>query len=269
MVTQRPSSQVQWCRCVIGSNAGWSARAIARRNTPPFEADTRTVDYPRYDPASPITPLTTAELDALDALLQALPSDGAMTLDGLDGYLTALVVGPPAVLATWPTADWLPWVWGGDGEAGPAEAAPSAPYPFASKRQRKTTVVMVLRHLRHLSQQLGESPATWEPIFSIAEQGGSEGAEDWVDARDWSTGFLQAVDLQPEAWGGTWQDMASAPVLAPLLVLGGGLEGETPAADADADLDDPTVCDRLSRAVPDAVLHLLARHAPQAGTASR
>ena len=80
MVTQRPSSQVQWCRCVIGSNAGWSARAIARRNTPPFEADTRTVDYPRYDPASPITPLTTAELDALDALLQALPSDGAMTM---------------------------------------------------------------------------------------------------------------------------------------------------------------------------------------------
>ncbi|MBK8863060.1 MAG: UPF0149 family protein [Betaproteobacteria bacterium] len=227
------------------------------------------MDYPRYDPASPITPLTTAELDALDALLQALPSDGAMTLDGLDGYLTALVVGPPAVLATWPTADWLPWVWGGDGETGPAGAVPPSSFPFASKRQRKTTVVMVLRHLRHLSQQLGASPATWEPIFSIAEQGGSEGAEERVDARDWCTGFLQAVDLQPEAWGDTWQDIALAPVLAPLLVLGGGLEGVTPAADANADLDDPTVCDRLSRAVPDAVLHLLARHAPQAGTASR
>ena len=82
--------------------------------------DTRPVDYPRYDPASPVTPLTAAELDALDALLQALPADGAMTLDGLDGYLTALLVGPPALLATWPTADWLPLVWGGDGEAGPA-----------------------------------------------------------------------------------------------------------------------------------------------------
>ena len=113
MVTQRPASPVQGCRCVIGSNAGWSARAIA-------------------------------------------PSDGAMTLDGLDGYLTALVVGPPAVLATWPTADWLPWVWGGDGETGPAGAVPPSSFPFASKRQRKTTVVMVLRHLRHLSQQLGE-----------------------------------------------------------------------------------------------------------------
>ena len=94
-------------------------------------------------------------------------------------------------------------------EAGPAEAA-----PFASRRQRKTTVVMVLRHLRHLSQQLGESPATWEPIFSIAEQGGSE----WADARDWCTGFLQAVDLRPEAWGDPWNDAAAAPGLAPLLV---------------------------------------------------
>lgn len=232
------------------------------------------MDYPRYDPASPITPLTTAELDALDALLQALPADGAMTLDGLDGYLTALVVGPPAVLATWPTADWLPWVWGGDGDAGAAGTAPTAPlptsaFPFASQRQRKTTVVMVLRHLRHLSKQLTESPATWEPIFSIAQQGGAEGAGQWVDARDWCTGFLQAVDLQPAAWGDTWHATASAPLLAPLLVLGGGLAGVTPAADADADLDDPAVCDRLSRAVPDAVLHLLRRHAPQAGNAGR
>lgn len=222
------------------------------------ETATRPVDYPRYDPASAVTPLSPAELDALDALLQALPADGAMTLDGLDGYLTALIVGPPAVLAGLPTAEWLPGVWGGDGQVGPAEAAPSAPFPFVSKRQRKTTVVMVLRHLRHLSQQLGESPATWEPIFSIAEQG----AEERVDARDWCTGFLQAVDLRPEAWGDSWQNPAEASLLAPLLVLGGGLEGVTPAADADADLDAPAVCDRLSRAVPDAVLHLLQRHAP-------
>ncbi|HSQ71100.1 MAG TPA: UPF0149 family protein [Rubrivivax sp.] len=222
------------------------------------------MDYPRYDPASPVTPLSAAELDALDALLQALPTDGAMSLDGLDGYLTALVVGPPSVLSTVPTADWLPWVWGGDVEAGPAEAAPSVPFPFASKRQRKTTVVMVLRHLRHLTQQLSTSPATWEPIFSIAEQG----ADEWADARDWCTGFLQAVDLRPEAWGDTWRDAATASTLAPLLVLGGGLEGVRPAADSDADLDDPAVCDRLSRAVPEAVLHLLARHAPQPGAAA-
>jgi len=201
------------------------------------------LDYPRYDPASPVTPLAPAELDALDKLLQGLPADGAMSLDGLDGYLTALLVGPPAVLATLATADWLPWVWGGDDETGPAGAA-----PFASKRRRKDVVVMVLRHLRHLGQQLADEPAAWEPIFSIAEQG----AHEWVDARDWCTGFLQAVDLWPAAWGRTWDD----PALAPLLLLGGGLEGAAPAVATEGDLDDPAVCDRLSRAVPEAVLRL-------------
>jgi uncharacterized protein len=216
------------------------------------------VDYPRYDPASPVTPLSAAELEALDALLQNLPADGAMSLDGLDGYLTALLVGPPAKLARLATADWLPLVWGGDDAAGAAAAA-----PFASKRQRKATVVLVLRHLRHLSRQLDEAPDEWEPIFSIAEQG----AREWADARDWCTGFLQAVDLLPVAWGSVWDD----PALAPLLLLGGGLDGVVPAsaagaaepAGADAvavaDIDDPAVCDRLSRAVPETVLGLLTR----------
>jgi uncharacterized protein len=217
------------------------------------------LDYPAYDPASAVTPLTAAELTALDALLQGLPSDAAMTLDGLDGYLTALLVGPPELLVSLPTAEWLPLVWGGDGAAGPADAA-----PFASKRQRKTTVVMVLRHLRHLSQQLSEAPAAWEPIFSIAEQG----AQEWADARDWCAGFLQAVDLLPSAWDGIWDDPDLGPALAPLLMLGGGLDGERSAAAEGPDLDDLGVCDQLSRAVPDAVLRLLARR-QQLGAAPR
>ena len=201
------------------------------------------MDYPTYDPQSPVTPLTPAEIDALDRLLQTLPADGAMTLDGVDGFLTALTVGPAEVLATLPTADWLPWVWGGDGDGGNDEAA-----PFASKRQRKATVVLLLRHLRHLAAQFAATPDDWEPIFSMAELG----AEEWADARDWCAGFLQAVDLLPSAWGQTW----AAPALAPLLQLGGGLEGmdgvdATPAAPDDDDL--PAI-DELSRAVPDAVL---------------
>ena len=232
---------------ILASGRGETRAGYSR----PDDTTPRPVDYPRYDPASPVTPLTAADLDALDTLLQGLPADGVMSLDGLDGYLTALLVGPPQVLGTLATADWLPLVWGGDDEAGPAAAA-----PFASKRQRKTTVVMVLRHLRHLAWQLAEAPDEWQPIFSIAEQGGQE----WTDARDWCTGFLQAVDLQPDAWGTAWED----PALAPLLRLGGGLEGV--AADAaalpeNATLDDPAVCDRLSRTVPDAVPRLLARRA--------
>ena len=209
------------------------------------------VNYPQYDPQSPVTPLTAADLAGLEALLAELPQDGAMTLDGMDGYLTALLVGPPALLANGPTADWLPLVWGGDGLGGTEDAV-----PFTSKRQRKATVVLVLRHLRHLNEQITKTPEAWEPIFSMAEQGANE----WADARHWCTGFLQAVDLDVDAWGAIWAD----PALAPLLLLGGGLEGQAPnlAADAPTDVDDPVACDALSRAVPDAVLQLRARFHP-------
>lgn len=206
------------------------------------------MDYPRYDPQSAVTPLTETELDGLDRLLQRLPADAAMTLDGMDGYLTALLVGPAPLWSRAPTAMWLPAVWGGDGPAGMDEAA-----PFASKRQRKDTVVLLLRHLRHLSDQLERTPDDWQPIFSVAEQG----TDEWVDARDWCAGFLVAVDLQPEAWTEVWRDPGSAP----LLVLGGGVEGVEPAAAlaiAPNGLEDPAAVDALSRAVPEFVLGLLA-----------
>ena len=212
------------------------------------------MDHPDYDPASPLTPLSAAELAALDRLLQALPADGAMTLDGLDGYLSALVVGPGDLLRALPSSQWLPLVWGGDGADGNASAA-----PFQSKRQRKATVVLVLRHLRHVSEQITRAPQEWEPIFSVAEHG----ADEWVDARDWCTGFLQAVDLLPSAWDAVWDDPALGPALAPLLLLGGGLDPQSgSAATPGADLDDPVVCDGLSRAVPDVVLRLLAARRP-------
>ncbi len=210
------------------------------------------MDYPRYDPESPVTPLAGTELDALDHLLAALPADGAMTLDGADGYLTALQLGPPALLAHLPSADWLPGVWGGDGALGADAAA-----PFASKRQRKTTVVQLLRHLRHLGHQFDTAPQAWEPIFSIAEKGG----EELVDARDWCAGFLQAVDLQPSAWDSAWADPALAEVLAPLLALGGGVAGvPTPQPFAD---DDLATIDQASRAVPEAALALRSYFRPE------
>ena len=203
------------------------------------------MDYPKYDPASAVTPLSPAELDGLDQLLQALPEDGVMSLDGVDGFLTALQVGPPALLAGMATADWLPWVWGGDGPGGN-----EAPEPFASKRQRKATVVLLLRHLRHLGHLLDSASVEWEPVFSVAEKG----AEELVDARDWCAGFLQAVDLQASAWDSAWADAATAAAAAPLLALGGGIDGvDGPAAPPE---DDLVAVDAASRTVPDAALVL-------------
>ena len=197
------------------------------------------MDYPRFDPASAHTPLTDAELEQLDEWLLSLAQagvDGVMTLDGMDGYLTALAVGPSKVLTERATADWLPAVWGGDGDDGA---------PFASNQKRKRTTVLVLRHLQSICCLLRDTPAAWEPVFSMVEQDGHE----WADAGDWCTGFLQATDLDPQAWAPLFDDPTLGPQLVPLALLGG-------EADEDADLDDPQVRDELSRSAAQAVLAL-------------
>ena len=212
------------------------------------------MDYPSYDPKSPNTPLTEEELAGLDNLLTTLPSDGSMTLDGMDGYLTALLVGPP-LLGTIPSADWLPLVWGGDEEPAPA--------PFQSNQKRKRTTVLVLRHLRSIEAALSTAPEAWEPVFSVAELPGTQG-EELADATDWCMGFLAATDLAPEAWAPLFADAELGPALATIAWLGGDVDVAADAEDHPSadELEDPQVRDQLSRAAADAVLQLSARQPP-------
>ena len=209
------------------------------------------MDYPSYDPKSPNTPLTEEELASLDDLLTNLPADGSMTLDGMDGYLTALLVGPAAIGAS---SDWLPVIWGGDQEPAPA--------PFASNQKRKRTTVLVLRHLRSIEAALSGPPDAWEPVFSVAEVPGTQG-EELADATDWCLGFLAATDLAPDAWAPLQADPDIGPGLATIAWLGGDVDVAADAEDhpSDEELDDTQVRDQLSRAATEVVLKLWARKA--------
>lgn len=53
------------------------------------------MDCPYYDPQRGTDAPTDDELDPLDEQLRALPSDSVTRVEALDGYITALVVGPP------------------------------------------------------------------------------------------------------------------------------------------------------------------------------
>ncbi len=186
------------------------------------------MQYPDYNPTLQSAPLDDAELDALDTLLQSLPADNAMNIEALDGYLTALAVGPWKAFPR--SAVWIPAVWGGDGEG---------PLPFASEKQRKRTVLLVLRHLHAVDVALRGAPEQWEPVVSVAETDDGE----LVDAEDWCAGFLEAVALDPAAW----EPHFEGPRLQPIVAL--GAEGSSP------DLDEARR-DELSRAAIDAVQSL-------------
>lgn len=209
------------------------------------------MNYPQFDRASNNSPLADDELESFDELLQQLPADGVMNLEGVDGYLTGMLLGPADWLDQWPTADWLPLIWGGDGPNGE---------PFASGRQRKRATLFVLRHLQSIACQLRDQPKFWEPLFSIVEADGAEGDE-WIDAQDWCTGFLQAIDLQPDAWKAWRADETFGPVLKTIALLGGDEEPEAGSEDAQA-LDDPAARDEMAREVVEGVLAMHARRYP-------
>jgi len=199
------------------------------------------MEYPSYNPSSDNLPLTDEELDGLDRQMNALPGDAAMNIEALDGYLTGLLLSPRP-LADLPGRVWLPPVWGGDGDDGA---------PFASGKQRKKLVLLVLRHLHSIACLLRDRPDGWQPIFSIAEQ--SDG-EELTDAEDWCIGFMQAADLDSEGWAPRFEDPVLAEVLKPIVSLGGD---ETLLDDeAREQLADIVARDGLSRSVPDAVLAL-------------
>ena len=207
------------------------------------------MDYPSYDPTSPNTPLSEDELASLDELLATLPVDGAMTLDGMDGFLTALLVGPAPIGKS---SDWLPMIWGGEQEPAPA--------PFASNQKKKRTTVLVLRHLRSIEAALSGAPDAWEPVFSVAEVPGTHG-EELADASDWCLGFLAATDLAPDAWATLQVDPDIGPGLATIAFLAGEIDASESGEDDDEDMDDPQVRDQLSRAATEVVLQLWARKA--------
>lgn len=194
--------------------------------------------HPQYNPQLATAPLSDAEIDQLDELLAALPGDDVMDVEMLDGYLTALLVTP-----TLPSADaWIPRVWGG-AEDGPA--------PFASGKQTKRFVQLVLRQIAAIDRQLQGDFDRFEPWFDMAV---IEDVE-VVDAQAWCAGFLHALDLTQDQWQDHWDLPTVAPALRPISLLGGdGLEP------ADAEQVDTTMKrDRLSRQVPDAV-EVLYRH---------
>lgn len=207
------------------------------------------MQYPDYKPALESPPLSDDELQALDSLLAELDTDEAMNVEMLDGYLTALLLAPTPV-AQLRGADWLPTVWGGDGDrdgAGDSEA------PFASGKQKKRAIVMVLRHLRAIDQALQHHPDRWEPVFSVAEDGDRE----FADAEDWCIGFLQATAMDVDGWGRLFDDPELGPHLLPVALLGGD---DSQLAPADVErLADPEQRDGLSRSLPDAMLALAHR----------
>jgi len=145
--------------------------------------------------------LSDAEIGELDAFLMSeATSDECMDLVTLDGFLTALVVGPRLVAPSL----WLPVVWG----------ATSEPV-FESKHQAERIISLLLRRMNMITSMFGENGG-FEPLIYEREV---KGAPLWL-ADDWCFGFMRAMELDDGAWDPLFDDKTNRVLLVPILMLG-------------------------------------------------
>ncbi|MDC8758223.1 YecA family protein [Janthinobacterium fluminis] len=125
-------------------------------------------------------PLSDDEYADLDTLLAA-PELGerAMDVSTLEGFLTAVAIGPNPVLPS----QWLPWVW--DMEAGAAGMSGLG----AGDAERIAGLVM--RHYNHMVTWMTQDPDSFDPIYTCGAEWG---------AAEWCEGFLLGMQLDGDGW---------------------------------------------------------------------
>lgn len=168
--------------------------------------------------------LSDDRIDRLAELLErrAVPF-GGLGLEALDGFFSALAVGPDAI----PDAQWQAVVWGGA-------------TPRWNDAEEADDVAGLLAEARELARQRachdGESlpeqlmPLLWLPEDPDAPQ------PDTLDAgSEWAEGFLRAVDLREAVWD-AWLDaddwIAAILGLLDQLASGEVLDPDDPGAPA-------------------------------------
>jgi hypothetical protein len=128
----------------------------------------------KQEPRNLDQPLTEAELNELDDFLaNAANEDASMDVSTLDGFLTAISIGPRFVRPS----EWLPWVW--DMDEGEVEAE------FENEEQADRIMSLVLRHYNTVIDTFNTDPSSFEPIFW---RGTQWGAAEWCEG--FITGFL-------------------------------------------------------------------------------
>ena len=148
-------------------------------------------------------PLSDQEVDELDAFLEsAATPDECMDITALDGFLTAVAIGPGFPLPS----SWMPVIWG-------ERAEPS----FDSAEQAGRIVSLIMRRINMICGGLQEGLPAFEPILL---EGEVEGGETIVLAHDWCAGFMAGVEFSFDDWRSLVDDQDNSAFLVPFVKLG-------------------------------------------------
>lgn len=161
-------------------------------------------------------PLNDSELQELDDFLcaSAVGEEG-MNLSQLDGFLTAILIGPHLL-----TPDqWLPAVWGGE-------------MTFASDEQAERITGLILRHGNDILYCLEDEPDVLEPLLYEEDRDG----EAVPILEDWCSGFVRGMAIDEDGWRTLLDTEEGQEMLYAILLF--GTEPGWEELDADPDLED-------------------------------
>ncbi len=177
-------------------------------------------------------PALNADLDRLEAFLDSdRAPENAMNLSALDGYLTAIAVGPVTI----PVGEWLPLVWGG--------GAPD----FADGAEADSVPRAILGRLEQIRRDLASDPPACEPVYWEDDDGGAI-------ASDWAEGFMFGLNLRAEAWEPMIGNEETVDMILPMLALCADEEGK-PILDLDEEEAEELIS-TAPEAIPEAVVDI-------------
>jgi uncharacterized protein len=145
-------------------------------------------------------PLTDEEFQELEEFLMSdATGEEAMDISMLDGFLTALAIGPNNL----PPSLWLPMVWGGE-------------MTWQSKQQAERMISYVLRHANDILFYLRDDPDAFEPLIFVREHEGK--TIPIID--EWCMGFVRGMALDEEAWQPLIESDEGSELLEAILLYG-------------------------------------------------
>lgn len=152
-------------------------------------------------------PLSEEELNMLETFLASTeaPEECMNSLEMIDGFLTAVVIGPEVV----PEHRWIKYMLDPENQRENL---------FNSPEDESRITDLLNRHVNAIDAQFESEPEGFLPIYEMFSY--SEEEERQIAIEEWALGFILGMELSHEAWQPLFADESTAMLAGPLFVLG-------------------------------------------------
>lgn len=155
----------------------------------------------------PLQPLSQDELTDLETFLASdqTPEDCMSSLEMIDGYMTAIVIGPEIISQS----TWIPYLLNPEKQRNDI---------FVSDTQAEQITSLMERHASAIASQFESDPEEFLPLYEMFSYATEEERE--LAIEEWSLGFILGMELSHEAWQPMFAEEESAMLAGPVFVLG-------------------------------------------------